>query len=173
MTHLSPVQAVVPSSAITDMLAALVGHLPGGWAGVVAVLAVVVTLSGRGGRRGGWYPVRRDPLRWFTPAQRAAGRSRAGGRCEYPARWTPWRRCPARAVECDHFVPWSRGGATTVKNLVAACRWHNQAKGAREPSALTAWVITWRRARYFPPDAPRYPGARYRPLLTWADKARR
>ncbi|WP_263120717.1 HNH endonuclease domain-containing protein [Cellulomonas sp. RIT-PI-Y] len=105
---------------------------------------------------------RRDPVRWFDTSQRAAGRSLAGGRCEYSARVTPWRRCRARADQADHFYPWSRGGATSMSNQVAACRWHNQTKGARWPSPLLAWVIARRRRGYFPAGRARRPGQRYR-----------
>ncbi len=124
---------------------------------VVVLLLVLALAAGKGGNA-----QRRDPARWFDTSQRAAGRALAGGRCEYPSRFAPWRRCRGRASECDHFIPWAREGATTMTNLVAACRWHNQTKGARWPSRPLARAIARRRAHYFPPGRPTRPGQRYR-----------
>lgn len=132
------------------------GAIPA-WMWVTAACAVVLA-----GRRRAWR--RRDSVRFFDGAQRHAARTRAGHRCEYSARWTPWARCSRPAQEADHFFPWSRGGATTTANLVASCRWHNQAKGARQPTAVTAWVIAARRRAYFPPGERRRPGQWYSPL---------
>lgn len=105
---------------------------------------------------------RRDPVRWFDADQRRAARHRAGGQCEYST-WL--RRCERPAQETDHFIAWARGGATTLTNAVAACRRHNQGKGA---SAVPGWqVMALRRRRrtYFPPGTPIRPGQRYRPGL--------
>lgn len=43
------------------------------------------------------------------------------------------RYCGERggALECDHVVPVSRGGETTLTNLVTACRTCNRRKGAK------------------------------------------
>jgi hypothetical protein len=109
----------------------------------------------------------RDPVRWFPTSMRSAGRALAQGRCEYPARFRPWRRCPHRARESDHFFPWAAGGATTLANLVAACSWHNQAKSGRWPSRLLAGVIARRRRAYFPAGRATRPGQRYRPQRPW------
>lgn len=110
-----------------------------------------------------WRP--RDTRRWFDSYERSRGRARAGGRCEYSARRACWRRCADPAQEADHFLPWARGGATSMDNLVAACRAHNQAKGGRMPSWLTAWLIFRRRRSYFPSSERRWPGS-------WAHKQR-
>ncbi|WP_147463454.1 HNH endonuclease [Cellulomonas triticagri] len=127
------------------------------WLAVVVVLAAAVGARRRG-RKG-----RRDPARWFDTGARAAGRALAGGRCEYPARWRPWRRCTSAAQQADHFYPWARGGATSMRNLVAACTAHNQTKGGAWPSWWLRAVITRRRCAYFPPGRPRRPGQRYQP----------
>jgi hypothetical protein len=36
-------------------------------------------------------------------------------------------------LQCDHVVPFSRGGTTTIDNLVAACRSCNTSKRDRTP----------------------------------------
>ncbi len=126
-----------------------------GWALVAALLVSRVRVLATPWRR-------RDPERWFDAFERAAGRDRAGGRCEYTDRLAPWRRCTRPAQEADHFFPWARGGATTLGNMVAACTAHNQAKGGRMPAAITRWLITRRRRRYFPAGHLRTPGAWYR-----------
>jgi hypothetical protein len=43
------------------------------------------------------------------------------------------RRFPARALQCEHIVPESRGGAWSWMNLVAACAGCNGRKAARTP----------------------------------------
>lgn len=68
----------------------------------------------------------RDARRRFTVAQRAAVLSRDGATCFYcaaplsPAAW-----------DCDHVVPWTRGGRTVESNAVAACAACNRSKGAK------------------------------------------
>lgn len=100
-----------------------------------------------------------DPVRWFTTEQRAGARARAGGQCEY----TAWgRRCERPSQEIDHFIPWSRGGATSLANAVCACRKHNQRKGGRMPSTFEAFGLFWRRRRYFTDQANRWPGEQFR-----------
>lgn len=39
-----------------------------------------------------------------------------------------------KRLECDHVVPLSRGGPTTLANLVTACRDCNRSKGAKTPA---------------------------------------
>ena len=131
------------------------------WPLRLALVVIAVVLAAAGVRRRRVPVRRRDPSRWFDTSMRSAGRALAGGRCEYPARFAPWSRCPDRASESDHFHPWVAGGATSMANLVAACRWHNQSKSGRWPSRRLARVIARRRRSYFPPGRPTRPGERY------------
>lgn len=43
----------------------------------------------------------------------------------------------AAALQCDHVIPWSRGGATALENLATACRPCNASKRDRTPDE---WV---------------------------------
>lgn len=114
----------------------------------------VLLMAGRVGLR-----PRRDPVRWFDATQRARAREYAGGRCEY----TSWgRRCARPAEETDHYIAHARGGATSVTNAVAACRRHNQAKGAAVLPWWHAKALERRRREYFPPGVPVTVGQRYR-----------
>lgn len=56
----------------------------------------------------------------------------AARRCAY---------CDGSANTGDHVVPRSRGGASTVENVVAACSWCNTSKGAR---TLAEWIRSGR-----------------------------
>jgi hypothetical protein len=71
----------------------------------------------------------KDGNRAFTPQQRLAVFRRDGGVCQLRIkcdgarlRWDDW--------QCDHRIPWSKGGTTTVENGQAACAACNAAKGA-------------------------------------------
>lgn len=68
----------------------------------------------------------------------AAIRSSVYARDDYTCRY-----CGSRGVEleCDHVVPVSKGGATTLENLVTACRPCNRSKGAK---SLSEWRPEWR-----------------------------
>lgn len=85
---------------------------------------------------------RRDPLRRFTKQQRREGMARAGGQCELSVHA---RRCSRAAEHGDHFYPWSKGGATSLQNFVAACSRCNRAKSARIPSPALQKRIERRR----------------------------
>ncbi|HEX2248348.1 MAG TPA: HNH endonuclease signature motif containing protein [Arthrobacter sp.] len=54
---------------------------------------------------------------------------RAGGVCELEGGFR--RRCSRPAEHGDHFHPWSRGGATSLQNFVAACARCDRTKGGR------------------------------------------
>lgn len=125
-------------------------HLMGGAALALIVLAFASSII-----RG---DAPTDPQRAFTASQRTEGFERAGGRCEM----TSWGlfRCSGPAEHADHHYPWSKGGASSLENLVAACQHHNLAKGARLPSRLATRRITRRRRGYFPAGVPTRPGAR-------------
>ena len=70
----------------------------------------------------------KDNQRSFTPQQRLAVYRRDGGTCQLRlrckgerVRWDRWH--------CDHRVPWSAGGKTTVENGQVACVACNLVKG--------------------------------------------
>lgn len=89
--------------------------------------------------------------RLFDSSQRKEGHARAGNQCEYTHTKTK-QRCTNRAEEGDHFYPYSKGGATSLKNFVSACKWHNQKKSGdlwehEKPK------IESRRTNYFPRTA--------------------
>lgn len=67
-----------------------------------------------------------DPVRMFAPYVRFETFRRAEQRCEYVT-WTG-RRCPNKAEHADHWIPWSKGGASSEKNCVALCSPCNLAK---------------------------------------------
>ncbi|TDP89537.1 hypothetical protein EDF62_3268 [Leucobacter luti] len=99
---------------------------------------------------------RKDPKRAFDSAQRNVGFTRAGHQCEFS---TPWfTRCTRTAQHADHWFPHTRGGATSMQNLVAACAPHNLSKGGRQPSALAGFLIAARRRKYFPETLDRKAG---------------
>lgn len=89
---------------------------------------------------------RRDPQRRFTGYQRREGMLRAGGRCELES--SHGRRCARAAEHGDHFYPWSKGGATSLRNFVGACGNCNRAKGASIPSPGLLTRLERRRATY-------------------------
>lgn len=73
----------------------------------------------------------KDNQRMFTQLQRLAIFRRDGGICQLKIKcegtkllWDDWH--------CDHKLPWSKGGTTTVDNGLAACPACNLAKGGDE-----------------------------------------
>lgn len=133
----------------------LVTELPT-WVWLVAALLLLVVIVRAAGRSG----VRKDPIRAYPAQMRHAGASRAKQQCEYS---TPWMsRCSRSAEHADHFFPHSRGGATSMQNLVASCATHNLSKGAKMPSAGTRMLIQWRRRKYFPPTIDKTVGQWFR-----------
>jgi hypothetical protein len=71
----------------------------------------------------------KDPKRDFTAQQRLAVYRRDSGICQLrlrcdgeKLRWDAWH--------CDHLVPWSEGGLTSVENGRASCPSCNLAKGS-------------------------------------------
>ncbi|WP_281452819.1 HNH endonuclease [Paenarthrobacter nitroguajacolicus] len=71
---------------------------------------------------------------------------RAGGQCELESGYR--RRCTKAAEHGDHFYPWSKGGATSLRNFVAACAHCNRRKSARIPSPGMLTRLERRRATY-------------------------
>jgi 5-methylcytosine-specific restriction endonuclease McrA len=73
----------------------------------------------------------------FTAEERAAIFRAGEGRCVYCGVYVHYESdcewvegCPT-CFQADHYVPWSRGGPTTLANGVTACRFHNQSKGGK------------------------------------------
>lgn len=89
-----------------------------------------------------------DPSRLFSSAQKTEGFGRANGRCEMDG--FLFTRCRADARHGDHHYPWSKGGATSMGNFVAACARHNISKGAKIPTFFATQRMEARRRRYFP-----------------------
>lgn len=108
--------------------------------GVVVLLAIVARAS-RGSAS-------TDPQRAFTGPQRTTGFARADGRCEFDGALF-FLRCSRDAHHADHFYPWSKGGATSMQNLVAACAACNLSKGPKMLSAFYRKRIERRRRKYF------------------------
>lgn len=150
-------------AAAAEMAEHLAHHNPRA-AGVVAAAAgmwVIWHLA----RTGLAVSAPRDPRRMFDSQQRRIGFARAGHRCEFDGMlW--FTRCRRQAEHADHWLPHSKGGATTLPNLVAACAWHNTSKGAHIPTGWQTHRISRRRRRYFSHGAKTRPGARYRPSKT-------
>lgn len=88
--------------------------------------------------------------RLYSPADKAEGHKRAGNQCEFSTGVLGLHRCERRSVHADHFYPYGRGGATSMKNFVAACEFHNLSKGMKMPSAVEKSRIETRRKKYFP-----------------------
>lgn len=105
-------------------------------------------------------PVPQDPQRMYTTEERIAVFARAGGRCEYDGWFRS--RCNAPAEHADHLHPWSRGGATSLKNGVASCARHNLSKGAKVLPGWRVRRLVRRRRRYFPTGQVTVAGERYR-----------
>jgi hypothetical protein len=114
-------------------------------AGAFIVMVVLIRVVARSRQ------VPKDPSRLFSANQRAEGFARAGGRCELEG-WG-FTRCRRPASHGDHHYPWSRGGATSMGNFVAACAKCNTSKGAKVPGFFTTLRMQARRRRYFPPGS--------------------
>lgn len=115
--------------------------LPGLFVVVLVIVAVVIRAQD---------VRRRDPARRFSRQQRREGMARAGGQCEMESGLR--RRCSRSAEHGDHFYPWSKGGSTSLQNLVAACARCNRAKGARIPSPAKQERLERRRRDYVTPE---------------------
>jgi 5-methylcytosine-specific restriction endonuclease McrA len=132
----------------------LLGHpvVVGVAAALVLLLVVATAIRSRTGTL--------DPVRMYSSQQRIEGFARAGNRCELDG-WLPGLRCRRPAQHGDHHHPWSKGGATSMNNFVAACATCNMSKSNRMPAFWQGWLIARRRRRYFPAGVRRRPGERY------------
>lgn len=111
----------------------------------VAILALIVVLKVL---KAGSGNAPKDPSRLFSSNQRTEGFARAGGICEMES--FPFIRCRKKATHGDHWYPWSKGGATSMDNFVAACASCNTSKGAKVPTFFATARLEKRRRKYFP-----------------------
>lgn len=150
--HLLP--ETVPQDRLAELLPSLLERHPG-FAVLAAVLALALLLklavSGRAAPK--------DPTRMFSQAQRLEGFARAGGICELDGAW--FIRCRKPAHHGDHWYPWSKGGATSMTNFVAACVRCNTSKGAKLPGFFATQRIEARRRRYFAAGVPTKAGQKF------------
>lgn len=116
---------------------------------VVLAVCAVLWLLARWPMRSPDNPFDRDPRRRFTSADRDWIRSCTQDRCEHRMLFG-LLRCPRVGEQLDHHYPWSRGGATSRRNLVWLCARHNNRKSDRVPSRLSTWLLVRARARYWP-----------------------
>jgi len=143
MPNASKAAAGAPATTVTEVFQNMfdgvlaAATLPG--LVIVALTVTAAVIRSRDVRR-------RDPVRRFSRQQRREGMARAGGQCEMEAGFR--RRCSRPAEHGDHFYPWSRGGATSLQNFVAACSRCNRAKGARIPSPAQQERLERRRRAY-------------------------
>lgn len=129
--------------SIGDQLTVLAAEQPALLIGIVVFVALVTKVLT--GPQGGGSKAR-DPQRLYTNRDRRAGFDRAGGRCE--GEWLPFVRCTRPANAGDHWLPHSKGGATSAANFVALCSMHNRSKSARIPSRFQTARLQFRRRKY-------------------------
>ena len=141
-------------------LSKLIVSLPLGLSIAVAGVCLII-VAGRSFIAWTRHHARRDPVRMYSHSQRLIGADRALGRCERDG-WCPWVRCRRRAEHADHWYPWSQGGKTSERNLVASCSWHNLTKSGSWPSRAEGRRIARRRKHYWTgPANGRHPGETY------------
>lgn len=116
---------------------------------IALIIGGVLVLVLLGQQLRGLLPVTKDPVRLFSPAQRAEIHARAGGRCEHKA--PLGMRCSRRGTQADHIFPWSKGGATALENGASLCAGHNRSKSAKIPTWSSVRRLERRRRSYFPP----------------------
>lgn len=111
---------------------------------------------------------KRDPARVFTAAAKREASELAGGRCE----GTRVIRCRHRGDDLhgDHWYPHSRGGATTLDNLVMLCPKCNRRKSDKIPTSAETAVLYLRRRSYMPPG--RMKPGQWRPRRTGPEMPR-
>lgn len=134
MEHLDQLLANIDQGQVVGALAALVSA----WMLVVR----------RRHKRGRYMRRRRLPggrgRRDFTPDERAIIFRNGKGRCFYCGvqvhyeTHCEWIDGCNTCFQADHYIAYANGGPTTVDNGVVACRFHNQAKGAKHPDEFLA-----------------------------------
>lgn len=103
--------------------------------------------------------VTKDPQRMYTTAQRHQGFQRSENRCEMEDFF--YFRCKRPAEHGDHWLPWSKGGATDMANFVSGCAKCNIAKSNKVPTFWETQRLAYRRRSYFPPTIEPTPGHLY------------
>ncbi|GEL44888.1 hypothetical protein CHO01_00040 [Cellulomonas hominis] len=141
------------------------------WMVAVAILIVLGALTQRlrGAAVGRWSGAV-DPQRMYSPEQRRVIHERAGGQCEYTG-WG-WQRCRSASEHADHLHPHAKGGATSLRNGVAACAHHNTSKGAKVLARSKIRSLERRRRRYFPKGVDVRVGEMYDLATTRRDEGR-
>ncbi len=87
---------------------------------------------------------RRDPKRVYTRGEKDKAMRRCNKRCEGIH---VFARCEYRGsdLQGDHWFPHSRGGKTSIQNLVMLCPSCNRAKSDKIPTRLQTYAIKMRR----------------------------
>jgi len=87
---------------------------------------------------------RRDIKRVYSSKEKQLASKLCNNRCEGTR---VFGRCNYRGknLQGDHWYPYSRGGATTVKNLVMLCPKCNQSKSNKIPSRFQTIALRLRR----------------------------
>lgn len=89
----------------------------------------------------------RDAKRVFTAKEKAQMSRQCGNRCEGTGLFF---RCRYTGVDLhgDHWYPHSKGGATTMDNLVMLCPQCNRRKSDTIPTSLQTKALSWRRKHH-------------------------
>jgi len=114
---------------------------------LILLIVLMTPLPGRGPTSR-----KRDPWRTFKFDARRSVLARAGNRCEAAA-LVFILRCPDEAAEVDHVYPWSKRGATVVRNGQALCKSHNRSKSNLTPPWWYVLLLERRRRKYYPAGA--------------------
>lgn len=89
----------------------------------------------------------RDAKRVFTAKEKSQLSTQCGYRCEgtglfFRCRYT------GKDLHGDHWFPHSKGGATTMDNLVMLCPQCNRKKSDTIPTSLQTKALSWRRKHH-------------------------
>lgn len=162
VTESFPPAVRLPLEGLATLISAAAAH-PRAASVVVLLLVAPVAISTL------WSMVprqiRKDPQRLYSSDERRVGSQMSGDRCE--GELFPFFRCRGGAEQGDHWFPHSKGGATSMENLVMLCAPCNRSKSARIPTLWQTLRITMRRRKYFPPNREPRPGQKYLDRVRW------